>query len=145
MNTIRFFAPLALVVLGTGCSFAVRSPEMYRDDTQKLLAGKSEEIKTCYDGVVKTTPGAGGKVTVKFTVEEKTGKIGEITVDKANTNAPDAVAACLTNAMAGLTLNPGDQKKGEATFTYDFTAPPPPPPPAAAAAAPTAPAAPVAK
>jgi len=121
-TTLRFLAPLALVVLGTGCSFAVRSPDMYRDDTNKLLASKNEEIKACYDAHVKAHPGAAGKVTVKFGVEEKTGKLVDITVDKANTTAPDPVPECVTKAIAGLTLTPGDQKKGDATYTYDFTA-----------------------
>lgn len=126
MNTLRNLAPLAslaLVVLGTGCSFAVRSPDMYRDDTNKVLATKNEEVKACYDTYVKAHPGAAGKVTVKFGVEEKTGKFVDVAVDKANTTAPDPVPECVTKALAGLTLTPGDQKKGDATYTYDFSAP----------------------
>lgn len=132
----RTLAPFAaLVLFGTGCSFAVRSPDMYRDDTTKALSTKNEDIKACYDGAVKSHPGAAGKVTVKFNVEEKTGKFTDIAVDKANTNAADPIPECVTKAIAGLSITPGDQKKGEASFSYEFTAP-------AAAAAPAAPAAP---
>ncbi len=126
IRTIRTLAPLAAVsmLLATGCSFAVRSPDMYRDDTAKVLATKNEEIKACYDGAVKAQPGAAGKVTVKFNVERTTGKFTDVTVDKANTTAPDPLPECVTKAIAGLTLAPGDQQKGDATFAYDFTPPP---------------------
>ncbi len=109
-----------------GCSFALRSPDMYRDDTAKVLATKNEEIKACYDGAVKTTPGAAGKVTVKFKVEKETGKFMELAVDKANTTASDAIATCVTTAIANLSLTPGDKNMGDATFSYEFTAPPAP-------------------
>lgn len=125
-STFRTLAPFAAaaVLLTTGCSFAVRSPDMYRDDTAKVLATKNEEIKSCYDGAVKATPGAGGKVTIKFNVEVKTGKFTDITVDKANTTAPDPLSECVTKAIAGLSLAPADQNKGDATFAYEFTPPP---------------------
>ena len=86
-----------------GCSVAARSPEMYRDDTTKVLAAKSDDIRACYDGVLKGTPGASGKVTVKFDVpkdgEQNAGKISNVTVDAANTTAPPAVADCVTNRV----------------------------------------------
>jgi len=116
------FAALS-ILFTTGCSFAVRSPDMYRDDTSKVLATKNEEIKACYDGAVKAHPGAAGKVTVKFSVEVKTGKFVDIAVDKANTTAPDPIGECVTKAITGLALAPADQNKGEATFAYEFTAP----------------------
>jgi len=122
---------LSLAALA-GCSVAARSPEMYRDDTTKVLAAKSDDIRACYDGVLKGTPGAGGKVTVKFDVpkdgEQNAGKISNVTVDAANTTAPPAVADCVTKTIAGAgPLNPPDQRLGQATFAWDFAAPPPPP------------------
>lgn len=131
----------ASLVVATGCSFAKRSPEMYRDDTKAVLESKNNDIHACYDGVLKGTPGVGGKVTVKFDVvadgDEGAGKVANVTVDKANTTAPDAVADCVTKAIAGAgPLQPPDKYKGEGTFSYEFTAPPPPAAPAAPAAAP---------
>ena len=125
LRTLRTLAPIGLASLSlvTGCSFAVRSADMYRDDTSKLLASKEGEIHACYDGVVKATPGAAGKVTVKFTVEEKTGMVKDVKVDAANTTAPAPVQECLTKALVGLTLTPPDQKTGDATYAYEFTAP----------------------
>jgi hypothetical protein len=115
----------ASLTLGA-CSFAARSPEMYRDDTGKTLATKQEAIRTCYDGVLKSNPGAGGTVTVKFDVETESGKISHVTVDKTKTTAPDPVSECVTRSIDGLTLAPPDQRKGEATWSYEFQAPPAP-------------------
>jgi hypothetical protein len=92
MNTIR----LSLVSLGlavAGCSFAARSPDMYRDDTRAVLDTKNDQIKTCYDEVLKT-----------------------------NKDAPPEVAQCVLNALQGLVLSPGDKSEGQATFVYEFSA-----------------------
>jgi hypothetical protein len=112
---------LAGTALVTGCSFAARSPEMYRDDTQKVLATKQADIQACYDATLKTTPGVNGKVTVNFDVEPETGKITNVNVDKAGSSAPDAVGECVTKAITGLQLAPGDQRLGKATFVYEFS------------------------
>lgn len=106
-----------------GCSAALRSPEMYRDDTAKVLATKNDAIHACYDNVLKATPGASGKVTVKFDVETEAGKLQNIAVDKANSTAPDAVGECVTKNLEGLAISPPDGKLGQATFVYEFTAP----------------------
>lgn len=110
----------------TACSFAARSPEMYRDDTKAALESKNAEILGCYDGVLKATPGAQGKVTIKFEVETETGKFVNISVDKAASTAPDAVGECVTKAVGSLAIKPPDARTGQATWTYDFAAPPPP-------------------
>jgi hypothetical protein len=115
------------VALGA-CSFAARSPDMYRDDTGKALATKSDEIRACYDNVLKGSPGAGGAVTVNFDVETDTGRISHVTIDKTKTTAPDNVSDCVTRSIDGLTLAPPDARKGEGTWTYEFQAPPAPTP-----------------
>ncbi len=112
---------LLVSVLTGGCSFAARSPEMYRDDTQKILASKNAEIRTCYDEALKTSPGASGKVTVDFEVAQETGTIQNVTVNQAGTTAPEAVASCVTRAIAGLRLDPPDERLGKASFVYEFT------------------------
>lgn len=116
---------LSMVLVGAslssmGCTFYARSQQDYRDDTTKLLATKNAELDGCYDTVLKTTPGVKGKVTVQFTVEEKTGKIADVKPDAARTNAPQPLVDCVVNAINGLVLNPADQRKGLATFEYDF-------------------------
>lgn len=117
----------------TGCSFAARSPEMYRDETKAVLDKKNDEIRACYDGVLKGTPGAAGKVTVNFDVvadgETDAGKIANVRTEKTGTTAPPAVAECVTKTIAGAgPLSPPDKRKGDAAFVYEFTAPPPPAP-----------------
>lgn len=123
MKTLLLIAGSA--VLLSGCSFAARSPEMYRDDTKAVLDTKSNDIRACYDGVLKTSPGVGGKVTVKFEVETEQGKIVNVAVDKANTTAPDPVAECVTKSINGLGITPPDKRVGQATFVWDFAAPGP--------------------
>jgi hypothetical protein len=123
-STLLLASALAL----GACSFAARSPEMYRDDTGKALATKQQDIRACYDGVLKSNPGAGGTVIVKFDVETESGKISHVTVDKAKTTAPDPVSECVTRSIDGLTLAPPDQRKGDGTWVYEFQAPPAPTP-----------------
>ena len=123
MKSVLLFAGTAMLV--TGCGFAVRSPEMYRDAAKAALDTKSNDIHACYDGVLKATPGVGGKVTVKFDVETEHGKFTNVTVDKATTTAPDAVSDCVTKNIAGLGVDPPDGNTGNATFEWDFAAPAP--------------------
>jgi uncharacterized lipoprotein len=119
----------SLVLALGGCSFIARSPDQYRDDTSNLLATKGAELNNCYDLAAKANPSAAGKVTVQFTVEKKTGKIGNVTADPARTAAPQPLIDCVLTAINGLVLNPGDQRNGSATFEYDFARPSQPPPP----------------
>lgn len=121
MNTIR----LSLFSLGlalAGCSFAARSPDMYRDDTRAVLDTKNEQIKSCYDELLKTNKDAQGKVTVKFTVAKDTGAFTNVAADPAGTTAPPELTNCVTTALTGLVLSPGDKSEGQATFEYEFTA-----------------------
>ncbi len=120
-------ASTAIVAL-SGCGAAIRSPEMYRDDTKAVLETKNHDIHACYDAVLKGTPGAAGKVTVKFHVDTEAGKFTNVEVDAANTTAPAAVGECVTKNIAGLGVTPPDARLGEATFVWEFTAPAAPAP-----------------
>lgn len=123
MKTTHSIPLAALILAGTGilgCGFAARSPDMYRDDTKAVLESKNNDIKACYDGILKTTPGAGGKVTINFEVETEAGKIVNVVVDKANTTAPAPVQECVTKSLNGLALAPPDKRLGQATWVYDF-------------------------
>ena len=123
MKSLLLIAATSALV--AGCSFAARSPEMYRDDTKAVLETKNNDIRACYDGVLKATPGVGGKVTVKFEIETEQGKIVNVAVDKPNTTAPDPVAECVTKSINGLGFTPPDKRVGQATFVWDFAAPAP--------------------
>jgi hypothetical protein len=123
MKTTILLAGAVLLSFATGCGAAARSPDMYRDDTKAVLEKKNDDIRACYDAVLKATPDAGGKVTVKFAVETDTGKISNVSVDAANTTAPEPVTSCVTKTIDGLALTPADVNKGEGTWTYEFAAP----------------------
>jgi hypothetical protein len=125
----------AAMVALTGCGAAARTPEMYREDTKSVLTSKNAEILACYDGVLKSAPGAQGRVTLRFDIETEAGMLTNVSVDAANTTAPPPVADCVLKSLGGLSLNPVDGNKGEATWSYEFVAPMP------AAALPAAPAA----
>jgi hypothetical protein len=127
-NTIVLGALTAVSLSSLGCTFYARSPQQYRDDTAKVLETRSAEISSCYDTVLKTTPAASGRVTVTFPVEEKTGKIVDTKADSARTTAAQPLIDCVVNALNGLMLQPPDQRKGEATFDYDFSVPAAPAP-----------------
>jgi hypothetical protein len=111
---------LGLAFTSTACSFYARSQKDYRDATAKLLKTKDADLDACYDNVLKTTPNVGGKVTVEFKVEEKTGKIEDVKADPARTSAPQPLIDCVTTALTGLVLDPPDQRTGLATFEYEF-------------------------
>lgn len=117
-TTMLVAAALAVTSFATGCAY--RDAKMFVDDTSKVLATRNNEIKACYDGILKGTPTVGGKVTVKFEVETEEGKLVNISVDKAGTTAPDAVADCVKKNIEGLKLSPPDKKTGDATWVYEF-------------------------
>jgi hypothetical protein len=117
---------IALLILAStsawGCSFYARSPEDYQKETEGLLASKNDELKSCYDAVLKDKPKAGGIVAVDFTVEAKTGAILDPKINEEKTTAPPKLGECVITAMEGLALDPPDQRTGVASFTYEFKA-----------------------
>jgi hypothetical protein len=101
----------------TGCSVAVRDADHYRDDVAKVMETKNGDVKACYDNILKSNKTAAGTVTVKFTVEHKTGVFKDI-----KTDGPADLGTCVSNALQGLTLQPPDDgHAGDATYTYQFT------------------------
>jgi hypothetical protein len=119
MNTLRVVG-LALAMGAVGCQFIARGPEAYRDDTKALLEANNGTLKACYDGVINSDKAAVGTVTVKFTVENESGRIKDVVVDEGNSTAPPPVRDCVVNAITGLQLDPPDARDGKATFTYEF-------------------------
>lgn len=123
MKTSLKLAGLFITALiSVGCQFYARAPEDYGKETEALLASKNDEIKSCYDEVLKTDKKAEGVVAVTFKVEKKTGKIVDPAIDKEKTTVSDALSACVINAINGLSLDPPDQRDGMASFEYEFKA-----------------------
>ena len=123
----KSFSMLMLLAFAAGCSFHARSPDEYRDATQALLDTKSADIKTCYDGALKGKSDLAGTVTVHFTVEAETGKVGSVSADAAKTQAPDVLTQCVVKSLDGLKLDPPDANPGDGTFEYQFVVGPTPP------------------
>ena len=86
---------------------------------------RNKAIKDCYDVALTTDPKTSGTVVVKFKVEKKTGKLIDVGIDPARNQAPEALSDCIVKAIDGLTLEPVDQRQGDATFTWSFKANPP--------------------
>jgi hypothetical protein len=129
----KTFLIAASLCVATGCSggFAVRDAGMFVKDTTPIIHTKDADILACYDGVLKGSPGAGGKVTVHWEIPKAddpgAGTLTKVTVDPAGTTAPPEVAQCVTKNLEGIgTLNPKDQNPGQGTGSWEFNAPPPP-------------------
>ncbi len=122
----KSFGMLMLLALGAGCSFHARGPDEYRDATQALLETKSTDIKACYDEALKGKSDLAGTVTVHFSVEAETGKIGHVAADAAKTQAPEVLTECVVKSLDGLALNPPDANPGDGTFEYSFVVGPAP-------------------
>jgi hypothetical protein len=114
---------LAAAALGVvGCSFAVRSPAKYREDTRAVIESNRPAIEACYTEALKDEQGLTGRVSIMFSVQPETGIITNTRVDEAQTTAPEQLAQCVVQAVDGLKLAPPDEKEGQATFFFDFVA-----------------------
>lgn len=125
MYKLVSFTALACIVGASACAGTVRSRDVYRNETQKLLETRTDRLKSCYSEALKTDAQAAGSVTVHFVVEKKTGAVTNAKVDPDKSTAPEALVHCLLDAIAGLRLDPPDANEGQATFTYDFHPEPP--------------------
>lgn len=119
--TLSLLAPLTSVA----CGGALRdTPDLYRDDTAKLLVAQANpRIQGCFDGMVKTTPGPKtleGTTTVHFWVNGETGIISNPTIVPDGTTAQPPVAQCVVASLDGLKLDPPNNVDGDATFTWQF-------------------------
>jgi hypothetical protein len=120
MNIRPVLGLLWLAALSSTSACAVRSPEMYRDDTRKLLTGKRPVLAACYDAELQTHPDATGKVIVHFTVERDSGRVLNPRIDDLLSTPNRTLRGCVLDAMRDLVLAPPDDRNGAATFTWEF-------------------------
>lgn len=112
---------LLAIALLSGCSFYARGAEDYRKAVRKVLDTKNQQVEDCYKRELKADEKAAGKVVVKFDVEPKSGAIKNPKVVEKETTAKPALQQCVLASLEGLKLDPADQRKGEATFAWDFS------------------------
>jgi hypothetical protein len=113
---------LAFIVASlSGCVMWQRDPEFYTTELTELLEDRSEDIEICYDRVLSDSdPEASGDVVVKFVVAADTGVLTNIEIDREHSTVPEPLAACVTDQLATLKLDPPDVNTGNATFTWEF-------------------------
>lgn len=112
---------LASLLGAAGCEFHARSPEDYRSVTRALIETRTSQIQSCYDEALKTNKEAKGTVTVHFFVQEDTGALDNIEA-LPSSSAPEPLQQCVVTALQGLVLQPPDARKGDATFSFEFSA-----------------------
>jgi hypothetical protein len=120
MIKAQWIAIGSLCVAVSAC--AVRDGAMYRDDTRKLLETKAPELRQCYDTELQKDPKTGGKVVVSFVVQKDTGVIVDPKIDDLQSTPNRTLRRCVMDSLKGLTLEPADERDGEATFTWEFVA-----------------------
>ncbi len=120
-GTKSFPVLLGALALLSGCSFFARGPNDYRAAVRKVLDTRNAQIESCYRQALNADPAAAGRVVVKFDVEPKTGNFAKPAIVEQETSANDAVKNCVVTSLDGLALAPPDQRKGEATFAWEFS------------------------
>lgn len=119
-NTLSILALTGLAAL-TGCSFHARGPDSYRQAVRNVLDTKSTQVDDCYKRAHEQNAEAKGTVVVHFWVEPKTGDITNPEVIKERTTADETLQKCVLDTLPGLKLDPADQRKGDATFAWNFS------------------------
>ncbi len=120
-ETRSFAVLVGILSMLSGCSFFARGPDDYRSAVRKVLDTRNAQVESCYRQALAADPNAAGRVVVKFDVEPKTGNFANPAVVEQETRASDAVKNCVLTSLDGLVLAPPDQRKGEATFAWEFS------------------------
>jgi hypothetical protein len=113
-------ATAALLALLGGCTFYARGPDAYRQAVRTVLDTKSPALESCYNSSKEQNPQSQGAVVVRFDVEPKTGNIVRPEIVKEQTSADETLQRCVLESLAGLKIDPPDQRLGQATLRWDF-------------------------
>jgi len=111
---------LSLALAAGSC--AVRAADVYREDVRKLLEAKRPILQACYEAELQTHSDAGGVVRVHFKVERETGRIVDPQIDDLQSTPNRTLRGCVLETLRDLALEPPDDRSGEATFVWEFTA-----------------------
>ena len=114
---------LAVTLLATssGCTLWQREPNHYADVLTELFETRTEATNACYDRYLsEVDPSASGKLVLAFEVTAKTGALTGLDVVEDQSTVPPALAACVSDEIAGLKVDPPDVNTARATFTWEF-------------------------
>ncbi|PRP96951.1 AgmX/PglI C-terminal domain-containing protein [Enhygromyxa salina] len=120
MTRMTSAALVALTLACSACSYIARDAASYERDTSALLDTRDAQLRSCYDAALVRNPNLVGKLTVTFTVEQKTGELTELTWDRNRSTVDELLATCVLTALDGLELAEPDRRDAEATFSYSF-------------------------
>jgi hypothetical protein len=125
MHDFQRFLFRGILILGlsalSGCVLWMRDPEFYAEELTELLEANTEPIEACYDGYLSAQDAeAKGALVVEFEIEKGTGALQHIEVVAKRSTVPESLAACVTDELAKLRLEPVDAKTAHATFTWEF-------------------------
>jgi hypothetical protein len=110
-----------LGALATGsAACAARSDGIYQQDVLTVLEGKGGMVADCVGQAQAAGAAAEGVVTVNFNVEADTGNFVNPSIDGASTTAPAPLQQCVIQSLAGLVLEPGDDRPANARYCWAF-------------------------
>lgn len=116
-----FVLASGLLLSLSGCVLWMRDAEFYAEELTELLETHNEPIEACYDRYLdQHDPQARGTLAVAFEVEKKSGRLIAIEVDAAQSTVPEGLAACVTDELAQMQLEPPDARTAHASFTWEF-------------------------
>jgi hypothetical protein len=114
---------IRIVVLAfavAACGGTKRSTQQYRADSEAALQTRHGQIEACYQKALEADPKTHGTLTIHFTVEKKTGRFKNASVDTTKSSAPEPIVNCVIGGLTGLKLEPADKNEGRATFVYQL-------------------------
>jgi hypothetical protein len=121
--------PFVLLAL-SACTPWLRDADFYASELEERLDARGETIAACYDRQLEQDPQAAGELVVHFEIAAKTGRFEAIAVDAARSSVPAPLAACVTDDLATLTMDPPDARRAAVTFAWNFVRGPAKAPPA---------------
>jgi len=121
VNSLAVAALVGLLASSSACTLWQRESSYYADELTELLEQRTETIEACYDDYLESTdPKAQGTLVLDFEVAAKTGKLGQLEVVDQASDVPAPLAACVTDNIADLKLEPVDVNTGDATVAWEF-------------------------
>jgi TonB family protein len=85
------------------CSNAGGGPEPDAAGLRAFVRGRSRQLRDCYQRALKRDPAAGGKATLRFTIDP-CGRLTGVEIAARRGNV-DAAAACAVTALRGWTTS----------------------------------------